>query len=122
MPTIDDFIPYLVSIRLDKQDGLADRIKDSVPRIISSLKELGEVEPAMLSYDGSCFSFLLEAEAHYQPWQIVKQLESPRSRKPSGFVADDRVLVVSIDAGCAKGLERPMDWLRDHELLVSDSP
>jgi hypothetical protein len=70
------------------------------------------------SYDGSAVAFLLEARADLQPGQILAQLESPKSRRPSPLKVQDKVLVLAIECGAASRLERAADWLGEHGVLV----
>ncbi len=117
--TDEGFIPYLIIVRLDKGEGLRDRIEESLPLMSGALAELGNVEPVASSYDGSSVTYLLEARADLQPGQILSQLQSPKSRKASPLKTHDKVLVVAIECGVASRLERVTDWLRERELLVS---
>ena len=114
----EGFIPYFVLVRFDKDADLRDRLEESLPLLRSALAECGSVEPVTSSYDGSAVTFLLEARADLQPTQIVSQLESPRSRRPSPLKLQDKVLVLAIECGVASKLERASDWLRERGVLV----
>src|SRR2546429_6113814 len=79
----EDFIPYLVLVCFDRGTDLRDRIEESLPLLLEALKEIGNVQPAMSSYDGSAVSYLVSTSAAVQPWQVLEQLKSPKSRRSS---------------------------------------
>ena len=114
----DAFIPYIVVIRFDKDDGLKERLERSLPLVQAALAELGEVEPLASSYDGSCVTYLLAADGDVQPRKLLEQLHSPRSRRPSGLTGQDKVFIASLNAGVANRLERATAWLRECDLLA----
>jgi hypothetical protein len=116
--TDEGFIPYFVLVRFDKDADLRDRLEDSLPLLRSALAECGSVEPVTSSYDGSAVAFLLEARANLQPGQILSQLQSPASRKPSPLKLHDKVLVLAIECGAASKLERATEWLGERGVLV----
>lgn len=113
----EGFIPYFILVRFDKDADLRDRLEDSLPLLRSALAECGAVEPVTSSYDGSAVTFLLEARADLQPQQIVSQLESPKSRKPSPLKTHDKVIVLALECGATLRLERADEWLRDRGVL-----
>ena len=115
----EGFIPYFVFVRFDKDEGLRDRLEDSLPHLRTALSELGEVQPVTSSYDGSAVTFLLEARPDIQPPQVVSQLEAPKSRRPSPLKTHDKVVVVAIQCAVASRLDPVTDWLRDRDLLVA---
>ena len=114
----EGFIAYLVLVRFDKGDDLRDRVEESLPILHDALKEIGNAEPAMSSYDGSTAVFLLSAPADLQPWQVTEQLQFPKSKRVSPLKTLDKVLVLSIGLGVAHRMERVNDWLRDHDSLA----
>jgi hypothetical protein len=113
----EGFIPYLVLIRFDKGEDLRDRVEESLPILQDALTEIGEVQPVMSSYDGSAASYLLAAPPDVQPWRVIEQLQSPKSRRVSPLKTLDKVLVVSIELGLATRMERVTDWLNDNGIL-----
>lgn len=115
----EDFIPYLIVVRFDKDDDLKARVKESLPALHSALAELGAVEPAMSAYDGSMVAYLLEAKADLQPARIVDRLHSAASRRSSPLTGQDKVLVVALECGVAVRIERITDWLTQHGCLAS---
>ena len=120
MTTTSDegFIAYLVLVRFDKGDDLRDRVEESHPILHDALKEIGNVEPVTLSYDGSIAAYLLSAPSDLQPWHVTEQLQSPRSKRGSPLKTLDKVLVLSIGLGVAHRMERVNDWLRNHDSLA----
>jgi hypothetical protein len=118
MSTDDGFIPYLVLVCFDRGTDLRDRIEESLPLLLEALKEIGDVQPAMSSYDGSAVSYLVSASPTTQPRQVLEQLQSPKSRRGSPLKTHDRVLVISLELGLAQRMERVTDWLSKHDLLA----
>jgi hypothetical protein len=118
MSADEGFIPYLVLVRLDKGEDLRDRVEESLPLLRGALGEMGDVEPVTSSYDGSAAAYLLSARPDLQPRQVLAQLESPKSRRPSPLKTHDKVLIISLEAGMASRLERTTDWLREHDCLA----
>jgi hypothetical protein len=114
----EGFIPYLVLVRLDKGEDLRDRLHESLSLLQESLKELGELEPVISSYDGSAVAYLLSARPSIQPHDILSQLQSPKSRRTSALKTHDKVLIISIELGLASQLERVSAWLRERESLA----
>jgi hypothetical protein len=114
----EDFIPYLVLVCFDRGTDLRDRIEESLPLLQEALKEIGNVQPAMSSYDGSAVSYLLATSAAVQPGQVLEQLKSPKSRRDSPLKTHDRVLVISVGPGLAQRMERVTDWLSEYGLLA----
>jgi hypothetical protein len=114
----EGFIPYLVLVRFDKGEDLRDRLEESLPLLRGALGEMGDVEPVTSSYDGSAGVYLLSARPDLQPRQVLAQLESPKSRRPSPLKTHDKVLIISLELGIASRLERITDWLRDHDSLA----
>jgi len=109
----EGFIPYLVLVRLEKGEDLRDRLHESLPLLQDSLRELGELEPALSSYDGSAVAYLLSARPSIQPRHVLAHLQSPKSHRGSPLKTHDKVLIISIELGLASRLERVTDWLRD---------
>jgi hypothetical protein len=118
MSSDEGFIPYLVLIRFDRGEDLRDRLHESLSLLQQALAELGPVEPVMSSYDESAVAYLLEAKATIQPQQVVTQLQSPKSHRPSPLKTHDRLLVISVELGVAMRMERITDWLREHDALA----
>ena len=114
----EDFIPYLVVICFDRGTDLRDRIEESLPLLQEALREIGSVQPAMSSYDGSVVSYLVAASAAIQPAQILEQLKSSKPRRGSPLKTHDRVLVISVGPGLAQRMERVTDWLSEYGLLA----
>jgi hypothetical protein len=114
----EEFIPYLVQVCFDRGTDLRDRIEESLPLLTEALKEIGTVQPAMTSYDGSAVSYLVATSADLQPERILELLKAPKSRRTSPLKTHDRVLVVSIGPGLAQRLERVTEWLAEHGLLA----
>jgi hypothetical protein len=114
----EGFIPYLVLVRLDKGEDLRDRLHESLSLLQESLKELGELEPAISSYDGSVVAYLLSTQPSIQPQDVLAQLQSPKSRRASPLKTHDKVLIVSIELGLASRLERVSEWLLDRGTLA----
>jgi hypothetical protein len=112
----EEFIPYLVQVCFDRGTDLRDRIEESLPLLMEALKEIGRVQPAMASYDGSVVSYLVATAADVQPERVLEQLKSPKSRRVSPLKTHDKVLVVSIGPGLAQRLERVTQWLNEHGL------
>jgi hypothetical protein len=114
----EDFIAYLIMIGFDRGTDLRDRIEESLPLLQESLKDIGKVQPAMSSYDGSVVSYLVAASAAVQPEQILEQLRSAKPRRGSPLRTHDRVLVISVGPGLAQRIERVTDWLSEYGLLA----
>jgi hypothetical protein len=116
----DEFIPYLILVRFDKDGGeLRARLAQSVPILKEVLAEMGTVQFVEMAYDGSMVAFLVAAHPKFENvLQVHRHLHSPRSRKSSPLIEHDKVLVVSIETGTASRLERSTSWLREFELLV----
>ena len=114
----EEFIPYLILVRFDKDDDLKTRIKESLPVLHSALAEFGAVEPVMSAYDGSMVAYLLEAGADLQPARIVDRLHSAASRRTSPLTGQDKVLVVTLECGVAVRMERITEWLEGHGCLA----
>ena len=114
----EDFIPYLVLVCFDRGTDLRDRIEESLPLLLEALKEIGNVQPAISSYDGSAVGYLVSTSAAVQPQRILEQLKSPKSRRGSPLKTHDRVLVISIGPGLAQRMERVTDWLNEYGLLA----
>ena len=116
----DEFIPYLVLVRFDKDGGeLRVRLAQSVPILKEVLAEMGTVQFVEMAYDGSMVAFLVAANPKFEDvLQVHKHLHSPRSRKSSPLIEHDQVLVVSIETGTASRLERATSWLHEFGLLV----
>lgn len=116
----EDFIPYLVLVRFDKDGGeLKARLAESVPILKEVVAEAGSVQFVEMSYDGSMVAFLVAANPRFEnPLQLHRHLQSPRSRKSSPLIAHDKILVVSIEYGTASRLERTTSWLREWNLLI----
>jgi hypothetical protein len=116
----EDFIPYLVLVRFDKDGGdLKLRLAESVPVFKEVLAEMGMVQSVEMSYDGSMVVFLVAAQPRFEnTLQVQLHLQSPRSRKSSPLIGHDKILVVSIEMGSASRLERTTSWLRECNLLV----
>ena len=114
----EEFIPYLVLVCFDRGTDLRDRIEESLPLLLEALKDIGDVQPAMSSYDGSAVSYLVSTSADVQPERVLEQLKSPRSRRGSPLKTHDRVLVISVGPGLGQRLERVTDWLSEHGLLA----
>jgi hypothetical protein len=114
----EEFIPYLVLVCFDRATDLRDRIEESLPLLQDALKEIGTVQPAMSSYDGSVVSYLVSTSAAVQPERILEQLKSPRAHRGSPLKTHDRVLVISVGPGLAQRMERVTDWLTEYGLLA----
>jgi hypothetical protein len=114
----EEFIAYLVLVCFDRGTDLRDRIEESLPLLLEALKEIGKVQPATASYDGSAVAYLLATPANVQPERVLEQLKSPSSRRVSPLKTHDKVLVVSIGPGLAQRLERVTDWLSEYGLLA----
>jgi hypothetical protein len=112
-----EFIPYLVLVRFDRGEDLRDRLEESLPLLRAALAEMGEVEPATTSYDGSAVSYLLAARPDYQPSRIVEQLQSPRSGRPAPLKTLDKALVLALECAAATRMERVTEWLRENGCL-----
>jgi hypothetical protein len=109
----DGFIPYLILVRFDKGEDLRDRLHESLPLLQNSLKELGELIPAMSSYDGSAVAYLLSARPNAQPGDVLAHLRTAKPHLGAPLKTHDKVLVISIELGLASHLEHVTDWLRD---------
>jgi hypothetical protein len=122
MSTIEseEFIPYLVLVRFDKDGGeLKARLVESAPALKEALAEIGAVQNVEMAYDGSMAVYLVAANPRFEnALQVLGHLQSPRSHRSSPLIAHDKVLVVSIEQGTASRLERTTSWLRDCNLLV----
>jgi hypothetical protein len=116
----EDFIPYLVLVRFDKDGGeLKARLAESVPVLKEVLAEVGAVQFVEMAYDGSMVAFLVAAHPRFEnPLQVQGHLQSPRSHKSSPLIQHDKILVVSIECGTASRLERTTSWLRECNLLI----
>jgi hypothetical protein len=114
----EDFIPYLVMVCFDRGTDLRDRLEESLPLLQEALKEIGKVQPAMSSYDGSVVSYLLAASAAVQPEHILERLKSAKPRRAAPLKTHDRVLVVSVGPGLAQRMERVTAWLSEYGLLA----
>ncbi|HWZ63908.1 MAG TPA: hypothetical protein VNX02_12875 [Steroidobacteraceae bacterium] len=114
----EEFIPYLVLVCFDRGTDLRDRIEESLPLLLEALKDIGKVQPAMSSYDGSVVGYLVSTSAAVQPERILEQLKTPKSRRAAPLKTHDRVLVVSIGPGLAQRMERVTDWLSEYGLLA----
>jgi hypothetical protein len=116
----EEFIPYLVLVRFDKDGGdLKLRLAEAVPVLKEVLAEMGTVQFVEMSYDGSMVAFLVAAQPRFEnTLQVQLHLQSPRSRKSSPLIVHDKVLVVSIEVGTASRLERTTSWLRECNLLM----
>jgi hypothetical protein len=114
----EEFIPYLVLVCFDRGADLRDRIEESLPLLQEAMKEIGTVQPAMSSYDGSAVSYLVATAATVQPEHILERLKSPRAHRGSPLKTHDRVLVISIGPGLAQRMERVTEWLSEYGLLA----
>lgn len=114
----EEFIPYLVLVCFDRGTDLRDRIEESLSPLLEALKELGNVQPVLSSYDGSAVSYLLATSAAVQPEQILEQLKSPKSRRASPLKTHDKVLVISLGPGLAQRMDRVTAWLSEYGLLA----
>jgi len=112
-----EFIPYLVLVRFDRGEDLRDRLEESLPLLRAALAEIGEVEPATTSYDGSAVSYFVAAKPDFQPYRIIEQLKSPRSGRPSPLKTLDKALVLSLECAAATRMERITEWLRENGCL-----
>lgn len=118
--TDDEFIPYLVLVRFDKDgDDLKKRLAESVPILKDSLADMGKVQFVEMSYDGSMVAFLVAAHPRFENvLQVQSHLQSPRRGGSSALVVHDKVLVVTLETGTASRMERTTSWLREFGLLV----
>lgn len=118
--TEETFIPYLVLVRFDKDGGeLKARLAQSVPVLKEALAEVGPVQFVEMAYDGSMVAFLVAANPRFEtPLQLQAHLQSPRSRRSSPLIEQDKVLVVSVELGTASRMERTTSWLREWNLLI----
>jgi hypothetical protein len=116
----EDFIPYLVFVRFDKDDReLKARLAESVPLLKAALMEVGEVQFVEMSYDGSAVVFLVAANPKFEDvLQVRRQLHLPQSRASSPLTEHDKILIVTLETGCASRLEYATSWLREYGLLV----
>lgn len=114
----EDFIPYLVLVCFDRGTDLRDRIEESLPLLLEALKEIGNVQPVLTSYDGSAVSYLVSTSATVQPSGVLEHLKSPKSRRGSPLKTHDKVLVISVGPGLVHRMERVTDWLSEHGLLA----
>jgi hypothetical protein len=115
---MDGFIPYLVLIRFDKDEGLLQRLRAAGPRLRSTLAAIGKHELVATSYDGSMVAYLVEARADTQPRALMGFLMSGPEDVGSALNAADKVLVLCCDVGTASRLERVTDVLREWDLLA----
>lgn len=118
MSADEDFIPYLVLVSFDRGTDLRDRIEESLPLLLKALQEIGNVQPAMSSYDGSAVSYFVSTSAAVQPRHVLEQLQSPKSRRAAPLKTHDKVLVISVELGLAQRMERVTDWLTEHGLVA----
>jgi hypothetical protein len=118
MSADEDFIPYLVLVSFDRGTDLRDRIEESLPLLLKALQEIGKVQPAMSSYDGSAVSYFVSTSAAVQPRHVLEQLQSPKSRRGAPLKTHDKVLVISVELGLAHRMERVTDWLTEHGLVA----
>jgi hypothetical protein len=116
----ESYIPYLVLVRFDKDDGdLRTRVTESAPALKEALSEIGTFQSVEMSYDGSMVAYLVAANPRFaNPLQVQSHLQSPRSRKSSPLIAQDKILVVAVEWGSASRLERVTSWLRECSLLI----
>jgi hypothetical protein len=116
----EDFIPYLVIVRFDKDGGeLKTRLAESVPVLREVLAEMGTVQFVEMAYDGSMVAFLVAANPRFEDvLQVQEHLQLPRSRRSSPVIPHDKILVLSIETGTASRMERTTSWLRECNLLV----
>lgn len=55
----ESYIPYLVLVRFDKDDGdLRTRVTESAPALKEVLSEIGTFQSVEMSYDGSMVAYL----------------------------------------------------------------
>ena len=108
MSAEEGFIPYLVVVRFDKDgDDLRIRLAESVPVLKDALADIGKVQFVEMSYDGSMVVFLVAASPRFANVLAVQShMQSPRSGRSSALVADDKILVVTLETGTASRLER----------------
>jgi hypothetical protein len=72
-----------------------------------------------MSYDGSLVAFLVAADTRFEnTLQVMNHMQSPRSRKSSGLVGHDKVLVLEVHTGSASRLERVTGWLNEYGMLA----
>ena len=116
----ENFIPYLVLVRSDKDGGeLKARLAEAVPLLKEALAEMGSVQFVEMGYDGSLVAFLVAENPRFEnSLQVQQHLQSPRSRKAAPLIVHDKVLVVSIEYGTASRMERTTSWLRECNLLI----
>lgn len=114
----EGFIPYLVLVRFDRGQDLRDRLHESLTLLQAALAELGPVEPVMSSYDGSAVAYLLEARASIQVQQVLDHLQTPKTRRAAPLKTQDKVLVVSVELGVARSMDRVAAWLKAHDALA----
>jgi hypothetical protein len=112
-----EFIPYLVLVRFDRGEDLRDRLEESLRLLRAALAEIGEVEPATTSYDGSAVSYFVAAKPDFQPYRVIEQLKSPQSGRPSPLKTLDKALVLSLECAAATRMERVTEWLRENGCL-----
>ena len=93
--TDDEFIPYLVLVRFDKDgEDLKKRLAESVPVLKESLADMGKVQFVEMSYDGSMVTFLVAANPRFEDvLQVQLQLRSPRSGRSSALAIHDKVQI-----------------------------
>jgi hypothetical protein len=77
------------------------------------------VQRVEMSYDGSLVAFLVAADTRFEnTLQVMNHMQSPRSRKSSGLVGHDKVLVLEVQVGSASRLERVTGWLNEYGMLA----
>jgi hypothetical protein len=115
-----EFIPYLVLVRFDKDDGeLKKRLAESVPVLKEVLAGVGRVQFVEMAYDGSMVAFMVAADPRFEsPLKVMEHLQAPRSHRSSPLIHHDKLLVVSLEYGSASRLERTTSWLREYQLLI----
>ena len=114
----EEFIPYLVLVCFDRGTDLRDRLEESLPLLTEALKQIGDVQPAMSSYDGSVVSYLVSTSADVQPARVLEQLKVAKAHRGSPLKTHDKVLVISLGPGLAQRMESVTDWLSEYGLLA----
>src|SRR5438094_91619 len=106
----ESYIPYLVMVRFDKDDGeIKARIAESAPVLRDVLGQIGSVQAVEMSYDGSMMAFLVAASPKFENTLQVHTF----LQKSSAMITHDKILVVAISMGSASRLERVTSWLRE---------